>query len=130
MGHVCKTRFCNARTGLCTTYKKVIKLNMTRHVTNQHLSWLSFDDARCPGALCGRARHMIILIIFGWLMWCRLRSRRMSLGGPRGTRRREQQIYRCKYRRALSPSPASTSATAPASEAVASPAFNSRQYDQ
>ena len=57
---------------------------------------------------------------------------RMSLDGPRGTRQREPaEIYpRCKSCRALSLSPASTSATAPALEAVASPAFNSRQYDR
>ena len=52
---------------------------------------------------------------------------RMSLEGPRGTRRRElaEMFPRCKSRRALSPCPASTSATPPASEAVASPVFNS-----
>ena len=52
---------------------------------------------------------------------------RMSLEGPRGTRRRElaEMSPRCKSRRALSPCPASTSATALASEAVASPVFNS-----
>ena len=50
-----------------------------------------------------------------------------SLEGPRGMRRRDlaEMSPRCKSRRALSPCPASTSATAPGSEAVASPVFNS-----
>ena len=52
---------------------------------------------------------------------------RMSLEGPRGTHRREleEMSPRCKFRRALSPCLTSTSATAPASEAVAFPVFNS-----
>ena len=52
---------------------------------------------------------------------------RISLEGPRGTHRREPVEM---SRRALSQCPASTSATAPASEAVASPVFNLCQYDR
>ena len=54
----------------------------------------------------------------------------MSPDGPRGARRQEPADIapRCKSRRALSPSPASPSATAPASESVATPGFSSRRY--
>ena len=76
MCHECKKRYCTAQAGLCETCGKVIKLDMARHVANQHmeLAWL----CRCPVPWYTIWKGMpqdCIDHICGWLMRCRLRLR-------------------------------------------------------
>ena len=66
--YACKKRYRGTQTGLCAFCGKGIKLDMARHVANNHLELAQLW--RClPN---GKARPMTLWIIFDWHMLCPL----------------------------------------------------------
>ena len=60
--HACKKRYCGVQAGLCSFCRKVIRLDMARHVANYHLE-LNCGAVLFPGVPNGKACPRTVWVI-------------------------------------------------------------------